>query len=178
FSGKTNLDAQLMTAGLTFRGYSESMPSAGFTGCSRGNYARKHNAWVDFNNVPAADNLPFSSFPADFTKLPTVAFVSPNLCNDMHDCPVSTGDAWLRTHMAAYANWAMTHNSLLIVTFDEDNDTAANHVFTFFVGQHVRPGSYDEMVNHYTVLRTLEEAYGLPPINDAAAATPITDVWR
>src|SRR5262249_49904901 len=80
FSG-TNLGAQLIGAGLTFKGYSESMPSAGYTGCSSGEYARKHNSWVDFSNVPAADNLTYASFPTDFTQLPTVSFVSPNLCD-------------------------------------------------------------------------------------------------
>jgi acid phosphatase len=39
----------------------------------------------------------------------------------MHDCPVSTGDSWARSHLDAYAQWAKTRNSLLIVTFDEDD---------------------------------------------------------
>src|SRR5262249_44563222 len=113
YSG-TNLGAQLIGAGLSFKGYSESMPSNGYTGCTSGTYARKHNSWVDFSNVPAASNLTYASFPTTFTNLPTVAFVTPNLCNDMHDCSVATGDTWLRTHLDAYAQWAKTHNSMLI----------------------------------------------------------------
>jgi acid phosphatase len=174
----TNLGAQLIGAGLTFKGYSESMPSNGYTGCSSGTYARKHNSWVDFSNVPAASNLTYASFPTDFTQLPTVAFVSPNLCNDMHDCSVGTGDTWLRSHFDGYAQWAKTHNSLLIVTFDEDNSASSNHIYTSFVGAHVTVGSYSEKITHYTVLRTIEASYGLAGINNAASLSPITDVWH
>jgi hypothetical protein len=177
FTGKASLGSQLIGAGLTFAGYSEGMPSDGYTGCSSGTYARKHNPWVDFNNVPAASNLRYSRFPTDFASLPTVSFVVPDMCNDMHDCSVSTGDTWLRNNLDAYAQWAKTHNSLLIVTFDEDNFTSVNQIATVFVGQQVRPGPYSEQINHYSILRTIEDAYGLAPLNNAASATPITDIW-
>ena len=178
FTGKENLAHQLIAAGFTFNGYSETMPSDGYTGCASGNYVRKHNGWVNFDNVPASSNLTYASFPTDFTKLPTVSFVSPNLCNDMHDCSIGTGDTWLKTHMDAYAQWAKTHNSLLIVTFDEDNFTSVNQIFTAFVGQHVKPGAYADQINHYSVLRTIEDAYGLTPINGAASAATIGNVWQ
>jgi acid phosphatase len=154
------------------------MPSDGFTGCSSGNYARKHNGWVDFSNVAATSNLRFTAFPTDFATLPTFSYVVPNLCNDMHDCSISTGDTWVRTHLDAYAQWARTHNSLLIVTFDEDSGTSTNKIFTVIVGQHVKTGTFSESVNHYTILRTVEDAYGLPAIGAAASATPILDIWQ
>ncbi|WP_433044228.1 alkaline phosphatase family protein [Dactylosporangium sp. CS-033363] len=179
FTG-TNLQSQLSGAGLSFKGYSESMPSNGYTGCSSGTYQRKHNSWVDFSSVPAASNLTYASFPSssNYASLPTVAFVTPNMCNDMHDCSVGTGDSWLKSKLDAYAQWAKTHNSLLIVTFDEDNRLALNQIFTVFVGAHVKTGSYPEKINHYNVLRTIEGAYGLPGINGAASLSPITDVWN
>lgn len=176
FSG-TNLGAQLIGAGLTFTGYSESMPSNGYTGCTSGEYARKHNSWVDFTNVPAADNLTYASFPGTFTSLPTVAFVTPNLCDDMHDCSIATGDSWLSSHLDAYAQWAKTHNSLLIVTFDEDDSSHSNQIFTAFVGAHVTVGVYSEHITHYTVLRTIEASYGLAGINNAASLSPILDAF-
>jgi acid phosphatase len=175
---KANLATQLTGAGKTFKGYSEAMPSDGYTGCSSGTYRRKHNSWVDFSNVPAAGNVRYSTFPADFTTLPTVAFVTPDMCNDMHDCSVGTGDKWLKSHLDAYAQWAKTHNSLLIVTFDEDSGTSVNQIFTTFVGAQVKIGTYSESINHYTVLRTIEAAYGLPGINNAASKSPILDVWQ
>jgi hypothetical protein len=177
FSG-TNLGAQVIGAGLTFKGYSESMPSDGYTGCSSGTYQRKHNSWADFTTVPSSSNLTYASFPRDYASLPTVAFVTPNMCNDMHDCSVSTGNTWLASNLDGYAQWAKSHNSLLIVTFDEDNWLAFNHIYTAFVGAHVKPGSYSRKINHYTVLRTIEAAYGLDGINGAATLAPITDVWQ
>jgi len=177
FPSEVNLGSQLIAAGLTFKGYSEGLPSTGYTGCSTGKYRRKHNPWVNFGNVPAASNVAYSTFPTDYTKLPTVSFVIPDMCSDMHDCSIGTGDTWLKNNLDAYAQWAKTHNSLLIVTFDEDNQSSVNQITTLFVGQRVKRGSYSEQINHYSVLRTIEDAYGLTPINNAATATPITDVW-
>jgi len=162
------------------------MPSAGYTGCgsylSLG-YVRTHNPWVDFTNVPAARNLTFASFPASYSRLPTVSFVIPNLCNDMHYCARDTGDAWIQRHLGSYASWARSHNSLLIVTWDEDGSTLGlggdnNRVPTIFYGAHVRPGTYTEHTSHYGVLRTVEDMYGLPHAGASASASPITDVWR
>ena len=172
-----NLAGQLRAAGRSFVGYSEDLPRAGYTGCTIGNYARKHNPWVDFPALPASVNQPFSAFPTDYATLPTIAFVVPDLCNDMHDCPVSTGDAWAREHLAGYVGWARTHNGLLLVTFDEDEGTAANTIPTFVVGPMVRSGTTDQRVDHYSLLRTLEDMYGLSPLGHAASATPLTGIW-
>ncbi|MBC3881588.1 pre-peptidase C-terminal domain-containing protein [Undibacterium sp. LX40W] len=174
---KANLASQLIGAGFTFAGYSEDMPSVGYTGCSVAKYARKHNPWVNFSNVPAASNQPFTAFPSDFTKLPTVSFVIPNLCNDNHDCPTNTGDTWLKTKLDAYVQWAKTHNSLLILTWDEDDFQVANHISTIFVGAKISPAVYSTNINHYSVLRTLEDMYGLSPIGNAASASAIVDPW-
>ena len=178
FHGAQNLPHQLISAGLSFTGYSEDLPAPGFTGCSAGRYARKHNGWVDFDNVPAASNQPFTAFPEDFAALPSFAYVVPNLCNDMHDCSVSTGDTWMRDHLAGYARWAQSHNSVLIVTLDEDGGRAGNHIFTTFVGEHVRVGTSEQRIDHYSVLRTIEDAFGLPALGNAAQSAPIVDIWR
>lgn len=170
-----NIAAQLASAGLSFAGYSESMPTSGYPGCTAGKYARKHNPWINFTNVPGSANQPFSAFPADLAALPSVSFVIPNLVNDMHDGSVATGDAWLKANMDAYAQWAKTHNSLLIVTFDEDDySTSSNLVPTIMVGAGVVPGTYNELVNHYRILATVENLFGLPGLT---SATPILDVF-
>lgn len=167
-----NLASGLAAAGVTFTGYSESMPSDGYTGCDGGNYARKHNPWVNFTNVSPASNLTFGRFPSDYALLPTVAFIVPNLCNDMHDCSVATGDNWLRTHMDSYVQWARSHNSLFVLTFDE-SDSPTNQITTIFVGPMVTPGDYGARIDHYSVLRTLDDLYGIPATGSAASASPI-----
>jgi acid phosphatase len=154
------------------------MPSDGYTGCTSGKYARKHNAWVNFTNVSSSANLRFSRFPTDFTTLPKVSIVVPNLTNDMHDGSITTGDNWARTNIGAYAQWAKTHNSLLIVTFDEDDSGHSNQIFTAFYGQSVKVGNYSERITHYSVLRTIENLYGLGCTGSACSATGITDVWQ
>jgi hypothetical protein len=174
-----NLAADLIKAGKTFAGYAEDLPGVGSPVCSAGEYARKHVPWADFGNVPGSVSLPFTSFPATaLARLPTVSFVIPNLCHDMHDCSVATGDTWLRAHIAGYADWAMTHDSLLIITWDEDDGSQANQITTIFAGQQVRPGSYAEPITHYSVLATIEAAYALPRDGQAATTTPITNIWR
>ena len=177
FTNIANLGSRLIGGGLTFTGYSEDLPVNKPKACTSGSYARKHNPWVDFSNVPAQSNQPFSAFPADFSTLPTVAFVVPNLCNDMHDCPIATGDAWLEQHIDAYLLWARTHASLLVLTWDEDDYSESNQVPTLFAGAFVVPGNYAEYIDHFTVLATLEELYGLAPTAGAAARAAIADVW-
>src|SRR5215831_7838201 len=99
------------------------------------NHARKHVPWISFENVPNGDtiatssNLRFADFPPDaatFNTLPTVAIVIPNLENDMHngkpEKSIPKGDAWLKKNLDAYYQWAKKNNSLLIVTWDENND--------------------------------------------------------
>jgi acid phosphatase len=175
---RPNLGSQLVAAGRTFIGYSEDLPTAGFRGCGSGRYAAKHNPWVDFDNVPAASNQPYSAFPSDFASLPTVSIVVPNLCNDTHDCDVATGDRWIGAHLDGYLRWADTHNSLLIVTFDENDGSPGNRILTLFAGARVKAGTYPEPVTHYRLLRTVESFYGLAPLGQAAATAPITDVWQ
>jgi hypothetical protein len=171
-----SLGEQLLAAGKTVVGYNESMPSDGYTGCSSGTYARKHNPLADFSaTAAAAHNKTFAAFPTDFATLPTVSFVTPNLCNDMHDCSVATGDAWLKSRIDPYAQWAKTHNSLLVLTWDEDDFTVVNQIATIFVGQHVKAGNYPEIINHYNVLHTIEASNALPQLG--VSAPPITDIW-
>jgi hypothetical protein len=174
-----NLASELIDAGLTFGGYSEDMPSVGYAGCTYRAYARKHSPWVNWQgaNVPESVNMPLTSFPTDFTTLPTVSFVIPNLNNDMHDGTVKQGDTWLQKHLDGYVQWAASHNSLLIVTWDEDDQSASNRITTFFVGAMVKPGMYAEKIDHYSLLRTLEDMYGLPYAGKSAEASAIADVW-
>jgi phospholipase C len=191
FKNAANLGAELIRAGLRFTGYSEVMPSAGYTGCGHGvplfGYTRSHNPWVDFSNVPTASNLTFASFPKDYARLPAVSIVVPDECHDMHSCRRDNGDLWMKANLGGYASWARSHNSLLIVTWDEDGTRLeipllgggdGNKVPTIFYGAHVRTGTYGEHITHYSILRTLEDMYGLAHAGASASAKPITDVWQ
>jgi hypothetical protein len=180
--GTDNLGNQLLTSGHGFVGYSESLPADGSRDCGDdgdSGYARKHNGWVDFTDLPATSNLRLSRFPTDYTQLPTVSFVSPSLADDMHDGTVKQGDTWLRSHFDGYVQWAKSHNSALVLTWDEDDgDDTGNRIATMVVGAHVRAGAASAVnYSHYSLLRTLEDMYGLPALGSAATATPISDVW-
>ncbi len=179
FSSARNLASEQLAAGRTWASYNESLPSQGSTTCSSGTYARKHNPWFGFSNVPTSSAKTFAQFPADYSTLPQLSFVIPNLCSDMHDCSVSTGDTWLKNNLGAYATWAKTHNSLLVVTFDEDDKLSGNRIPTVLYGQPVAPGSSSSTTyNHYDLLRTLEDTQGLAGhAGNAASAHDITGVW-
>lgn len=190
-----NLGASLIKAGHSFTGYSETLPRAGFLECDYEevplySYARKHSPWVNWqgdkkNGLAPYTNQPLTSFPSDFNKLPTLSFVIPNEANDMHNielggdtASIKRADQWLKDHLSNYVTWAKKNNSLLILTFDEDNSsTPENHIATFFVGEMVRPGIYNDSINHYNVLRTLEAMYQLPHSGNAQA-TAIKNVWN
>jgi acid phosphatase len=191
-----NLAASLISNHFTFMGYAQTMPSAGFDECvyqkstltGADLYARKHAPWVNWqgdqaNNIPPELSQPMTSFPQDFSKLPTVSFVIPDMDHDMHNigapgdaAAVKRGDDWLKENLAAYAAWAKTHNSLLIITFDEDDFKPVNHIPTIFYGAGIKPGLYNEKINHYSVLHTLEAMYGLP-VEDKNEETAITNIW-
>lgn len=178
FSSQPNLASELIAAGKTWGSYNEGLPSQGSTTCSSGDYARKHNPWFGFSNVPTSTAKTFAQFPSDYSTLPQVSFVVPDLCSDMHDCSVSTGDTWLKNNLSAYATWAKTHNSLLVVTFDEDNRLAGNKIPTVLYGQQVTAGSTSSTTyNHYDVLRTIEDMHGLPHAGNAASGKDITGIW-
>jgi acid phosphatase len=174
-----NLASELLAAGYTFGGFSEDLPAVGSPVCSVGKYARKHVPWVNFTNVPAATSVPFSAFNSrtDYASLPTVSFVIPNLDNDMHDGTIAQADTWLFDNLSHYANWAVANNSLLIISFDEDDGGSKNQIPTVIYGGHVKPGSYSEPISHYNVLATIEEMYGLPKTGLAANAPAISDIW-
>jgi hypothetical protein len=140
--------APTLASALRAKGYS-------FTGYVERGSPRKHNPWESFVNSTDAER-DLAQFPSDFSKLPTVSFVIPNLENDMHDGGIKQGDAWLRRHLADYAEWCMRTHDLLIVTFDEGDDKSKNQIFTLFYGGAVRSGRYGERIDHYTVLRTIE----------------------
>ncbi len=191
-----NLGAALINAGYTFGGYSQTLPDTRFLGCyyakSKLNgsplYGRKHCPWVNWigdgsHQLSKAINHKMMEFPADFNTLPTVSFVIPDMDHDMHndsDNPkmITKADTWLKKNVGAYIEWAKTHNSLFILTFDEDDFTVKNRIPTLFVGQMVNPGKYADSINHYNVLSTLEHMYGLARTGAAKTARPITKVWK
>ncbi|MEU1778878.1 MULTISPECIES: alkaline phosphatase family protein [Streptomyces] len=179
FSEEPNLGSELLAAGRTWASYNESLPAEGSTTCESGKYRQKHNPWFGFGNVPTSTAHTFGAFPKDYSALPTVSFIVPNMCSDMHDCSIGTGDTWLKNNLKSYADWAKTHNSLLLITFDEDNRLSGNRIPTVLYGQQVKPGSTsDTTYNHYDVLRTLETMYGLPHAGNAANGKDITGVWN
>jgi hypothetical protein len=171
-----NLASELLAAKFTFAAYSESLPATGFTGCWAGTYAQKHAPWVHFKNIPQSLHRPLDALKS-FDALPTVTFIVPNVDDDMHDGTVKQGDDWAAKHLAPLLKWAATHDTLVIFTWDEGY-APGNSIPTMFVGPMVRPGTYTERVDHYRVLRTLEDLYGLTPTGKAAAVAPITSVWR
>jgi hypothetical protein len=179
FSSAANLGSEVIAAGKTWASYNETLPSAGSTVCKSGDYAQKHNPWFGFSNVPTSTAKTFAQFPTDYATLPRVSFVTPNLCSDMHDCSVSTGDTWIKNNLGGYATWAKTHNSLLVITFDEDNSLSGNRIPTVFYGQPVTAGSSTATTyNHYNLLRTLEDLAGVSShAGQAASASDITGIW-
>ena len=176
-----NLAEELDHAGRTWRMYAESMP-APCTTTNTSLYAVKHNPFLYFPSVTsstaycAAHVVPYSRFTSDLASartLPAISIIRQNLCNYKHDSSVATGDAWLHANVPrilaspAFA----TQRSLLVVTFDE-GDAGDNMVACVFAGSAARPHSVSAVpYTHYSLLRTIEEVWGLAPLSreDAAA---------
>ncbi len=163
-----NLGSELRAAHRSFVGYAEDLPHVGSLACTAGEYARKHAPWTNFGNLPPNSNQPLTAWPADFARLPTLSFVIPNLEHDMHDGTVRQADRWMQQHLSSYVAWAQHHDSLLIVTWDEDDRSEGNRIPTFAVGQGVRAGRDRVPADLYSLSRTIEAWYHLPTLGQTA----------
>jgi acid phosphatase len=174
-----SLAGELLGAGFTFAGYSEDLPILGYPGDSFNEYRRAHNPWSDFADVPADLSHPFSDFPAQgpFEGLPSVSFVVPNLLHDMHSGTIAEADQWLEANLGPYIDWAASHQSLFILTWDEDDTLSGNRIPTILVGPMVHPGMVDQMTDHFGVLRMVEDCFGLLPTGAAQNAATLDGVW-
>jgi len=178
-----SIGSELLKAKISFTGYAESMPNNGFTGCyavpdklpSGYLYFRKHVPWPNFTKVPASVSIvypgPLSKPPSQFT------WITPNMCDDMHDCPISSGDKWAKKNLPKLIAWDKANDGVLILTFDEDGGSSGNHIPTILAGN-VNPGQYSQMINHYSVCRTIEDIFGIKPIANSKSAKPIAGVVK
>ena len=186
----TNLADNLEAAGLTWKGYMESM-SAACTLTLSDNYAPKHDPFIYFDDILSntarcnAGVVPYTALATDLVSnstTPNYAFITPDLCSDMHDCPVSTGDTWLSNNLPAIlTSPACTLDTcLLILTWDEGG-SLGNQVLTIFAGSGAQTGGVASSVayTHFSMLRTVEDIFGLPTqTGNDAAASPMTDLLR
>jgi hypothetical protein len=178
----------LAAAGKTWKTYAEDLPYPGFTGGYAGTYAKKHDPFLYFQDVvdsrPRRDRVvPFTQFARDLRRhrLPDFALVVPNLCNDMHDCSVATGDAWLNTHVVPLLRSPELRGGVVFVVFDEGPSDVGGggHVEALALGPTVRHGSrFAKATNHYGLLRTIEDAWGLPRLGYSRTGTPIGGIWK
>lgn len=176
-----NIVRSLLAKGKTWKGYAEGLPSVGFTGQSSGNYARKHFPLSFFSDVvndstQIKNLVPFTQFATDLAggHLPSYSFITPDLCNDAHDCSLQTADTWLQTNIAPLlADPGFQTDGLLIITFDEsdnDNTHGGGRVFWLALGPKVRQGfSSATLYQEENTLRLTAEGLGLTDFPGASA---------
>jgi len=168
----------------------EGLPGPGYTGAKWGGYVKRHNPFPYFTSVASRPArlrrmVPYYKFREDLERraLPDFSFVVPDLCNGMHDCPVATGDAWLKRFLTPLLSSPELENGVVFVTFDEASDEdergGGGRIATLVLGPDVRPGARSKRgYSHYGLLRTIEEAWGLPLLRKSARANAITDIWK
>jgi hypothetical protein len=176
-----NLFQQVRSAGMTEKSYEESM-AGNCALTSSGTYAVKHNPAAYFasssdRTACQADDVPMGTtssgnFLNDLSNstLPNFAFITPDLCNDTHDCPVNTGDVWLQAWLPLILNSSayLGGNTAVVVVWDEP--TPMPHVF---ITPSTVPGTASGVAfNHYSLLRTTEEMLGIATHLGGAATAP------
>lgn len=186
----TNLADNLEAAGLTWKGYMESMPAA-CSLVSSGNYAPKHDPFIYFDDIRTnaarcnAGVVPYTALATDLasiTTTPNYVFITPDMCSNMHDCPVSTGDTWLSNNLPAIlTSPACTVEACLVILTWDEGGSLGNQVLTIFAGSGAQTGGVASSVayTHFSMLRTVEDIFGLPTqTGNDAAASPMTDLLR
>ena len=185
-----HLADNLEAAGLRWKGYFENMPAPCSTSDSSG-YIAHHNPFIYFDDVRtdalrcATHVVNYSALAADLATTattPNFAFIVPNNCNNTHDCSIGTGDTWLSKNLPPILDSpaCTTQRCLLVLTWDEDSGSQANHVLTVFAGSAARTGYVSNATyDHFDLLRTVEALFGVPTqtANDAAAK-PMSDLLR
>ena len=185
FAGPS-LVGELAQQGITWRAYMEGMPSPCYAGAATGRYAKKHDPFMYFTSItrnPAqcANVVPYDRLSADLgaASAPDFMWVTPDLCDDGHDCSTATADSWLSTNlpMVLDSPW-FSNNGVVIITWDEGtggagccNGAAGGHVATIVVASRVtQPLAMSDPVDHAGTLRTIEQLYGVQPLGDSACA--------
>ena len=178
---------RIVPSGRTWKAYMESMPSACFAGDSH-KYVQRHNPFFYYDDIrltaQCQNVVPFTGLADDLASVdttPNYVWITPNMCNDMHDCPMSTGDTWLANTLPQILGSPAftTRTSLLLITWDEDDDSGLNQIPVLVVARGVSPGFRSTVpYSHYSLLRTVEDAWGLAPLtSNDAAASPMADFF-
>jgi len=185
-----NVVRELLKAGKTWKSYAEDLPSVGYTGGDQGNYARKHNVFALLsdvvNDATQVKNLvPFTQFATDLKNgtLPSFSNIVPNLCNDAHDCSLSTADRWLSNNIGPLiSSSTFQQDGLLIITFDEagsDNTNGGGKVEWVVVSPKAKRGYQSTTVyKHQSTLRLILKGLGVTVFpGDAARAPDMTEFF-
>lgn len=179
---------RIAPSGRTWRAYMESLPSPGFVGDAYP-YMQKHNPFIYYDDIrtdpaQAAGVVPYSRLATDLAtteSTPAFGWITPNMINDMHDGTVAQGDSWLAEQIPTLlASPAWTEqNSLLVITFDEDDNEPGNQVATLVIAGGVPAGFRSPApYTHYSLLATIEAAWGLSPLtSNDAEATAMADFF-
>ncbi|MGA9857087.1 MAG: alkaline phosphatase family protein [Solirubrobacteraceae bacterium] len=178
----SGLGEQLSHAGIPWRAYMEDLPRPCYRGDSAGNYAKKHDPFLYYvhlaatpsecRNVVALTELGTAERSG---SLPRFAWITPNLCHDMHDCDPATGDRFLRRIVPPLLA-ALGHNGLLFLTWDEGSSddgccrqASGGHIVTILAGAGARAGAVMRTpADQYSILQTIEDLLGLPRLRGAA----------
>lgn len=197
-----NVVRALTAAGKTWKCYAEALPSVGYLGGDQGAYIQHHDPFAYLSDVQqspaqAANIEPFTQLATDLANnaLPDYAFIVPDVNDDAHDCPpgltsctdtqkLANADRWLSTNIAPLLASSSFQNSLLIIVFDEseDSDTqnGGGHVPAVLVSPLVKPGYQSTTVyQHQSTLRLMMEGLGVSDLpGDAAAAPDMTEFFQ
>jgi hypothetical protein len=166
--------------GSNWRALVESMPSS----CDRvtsGQYAARHNPAVYYSSLASTcqrDDVPLS-FPLNLSAAFTI--MVPNICDDMHSCPVATGDAWLRriVPLVLASSQYQSRSLVLFITFDENDSMASNQVPTIVVAPTTPKGErVGVRLDHYSLLNTTETLLHLGLLGAAKTARPMTKLFH
>lgn len=187
----TNLADQLQKASIPWKAYMGGMPSPCYASNAggKGGYGVRHNPFVYFaqgRQAPECGNdVPSTQMLAELnsTTPPDFVFYSPAICHDGgHDAGCSTipnGDRFLASRIPAImaTKWYQDGGAI-VLTWDEGNSNSGKfgdhggHVLTVVISSATRGASSNAAyVDTAGILRSVEHAYGLPYLGQAARTT-------
>lgn len=170
------LGDELTAHAVSWRAYMEGM--SGDCVVNQGRYAVKHDPFAYYGGGCPPNVVSFTPLDGDLAAAPPrFAWITPDLCDDGHDCSTRAADdflAGLVPRILASPGW--TRGGVLLITWDEDDGGNGNHVATVVVSPALKAHRSARPYDHYSLLATVEDLLGVPRLGAASTAQAMDDL--
>ena len=175
YQNSSNIGDEIERAGETWKAYMQDMPSPCYIGNTT-TYAQKHDPFIYYDDIRTnagrcqSHIVPLSQLTTDIkgNSVPDFTWITPNLCNDMHDCSVAAGDTWFSQFLPTILDSdAYKNDGTIYIVWDESDSIIDPHIPMIIISNNIHQAVYTDKANHYTLLAAIEDQLHLPRLGQS-----------